>query len=175
MSRNLLSILALAFTSLSLLAAPSQAADDTKDFDSVFIKDSAQRVLGEIELSRLVDAHSHSDGVKHYADLQVKHYRDLLEEMRKVAADKNVKLPTDLSDHQQDAKKRLEAAKSTEFDLQYLSDQLDEQQSLIDLFTRASKDCQDRKLRDLASRNIDDLKARHANAKELYGKIKEKG
>jgi putative membrane protein len=174
MSRNCHSTLALAAVTLLVVSLTAIAADDKKEFDSVFIKDSAQRIQGELELSRLVDSHSRSDGVKHYADLQIKHYRDLLDEIRKLADEQSVKLPTDIGDHQKDSKKRLEEAKSTEFDLQYLSDQLDEQQTLIDLFTRGSKDCQEKKLRDFASKNINDLKDRLANAKELYGKIKEK-
>ncbi len=174
MSRNYRLTIGSVAVALLAVSLAASAADDKKDFDSVFIKDAAQRIRGEVELSRLVDSRSHSDGVKHYADLQMKHYKDLLDDVQKIADAQNVKLPDDMGDHQKDSKKRLEAAKSTEFDLQYLSDQLDEQQTLIDLFTRASKDCQDRKLRDFAAKNISDLKDRLANAKELYGKIKEK-
>src|SRR4029079_2473878 len=141
--------------------------------DSTFMKDSGQRVLGEIELSRLVDKKSAADGVKHYADLQIKSYRTLLDELRDAAKDRNIKLPTDLSDHQQDAKKRLETVKGAEFDYQYLSDQLDEQQSLINLFERANKDCKEKRLRDLAGKHLDELRDRYKLAKELYAKVKE--
>jgi putative membrane protein len=143
-------------------------------FDSTFVKDAAQRLLGEIELSRMVDERSNSEGVKHYAALQIKEYRDILDTMRRVGDKENIKTPDEMSDRQRDSVKRLKEVTSTEFDLQYMSGQLDEQQSLINLFSRAAKDCQDHELRAFAAKTLPDLQARYDNARSLYRKIKEK-
>jgi putative membrane protein len=173
LSSHFPSALLIAFSLICADPSGFVRAEDDRDFDSTFMKDSCQRVLGEIELCRLVEKKSAADGVKHYADLQIKAYRPLLEQLREAARDRDIKVPTDLSDHQQDAKRRLETVKGAEFDHHFLSDQLDEQQSLINLFERASRDCQDKRLRDLASKNLDELRDRYKLAKELYNKIKE--
>jgi putative membrane protein len=150
--------------------------DDEREngFDSTFVKDAAQRLLGEIELSRMVDERSNSEGVKHYAALQIKEYRDILDTMRRVGAKENIKTPDEMSDRQRDSVKRLKEVTSTNFDLQYMSGQLDEQQSLINLFTRAARDCDDHELKAFAAKTVPDLQARYDNARSLYRKIKEK-
>jgi putative membrane protein len=149
-------------------------AERETGFDSTFVKDAAQRLLGEIELSRMVDSRSNSDGVKHYASLQINEYRDILATMRKVGDAENIKTPDEMSDRQRDSMKRLKEVTSTEFDLQYMSGQLDEQQSLINLFTRAAKDCDDHELRAFAAKTLPELQARYDNARSLYRKIKDK-
>lgn len=166
----------LAGTPIALSAAdkddkPSKRDDEPK-FDSVFLKDAAQRVLGEIELSRLVDDQSSSDGVKRYARIQINSYRQLLEDLRTTAAARDVKLPTDLTDHQQDAKKRFGKLKGDDFDKQYMSDQMDEQQSLINLFDRATRDVKEDKLKDFAARHLPGLRDRADAAKDLYRTVK---
>jgi putative membrane protein len=149
-------------------------AERETGFDSTFVKDAAQRLLGEIELSRMVEQRSNSDGVKHYAALQIKEYRDILDTMRRVGAAEDIKTPDEISDRQRDSAKRLKEVSSTEFDLQYMSGQLDEQQSLINLFTRAARDCDNHELKAFAAKTVPDLQARYDNARSLYRKIKQK-
>src|SRR4051794_11570645 len=107
---SLLALMAFALIPTLFVLGADKDKDDKKDdpaFDSVFLKDAAQRVLGEIELCRLVDERSHSEGVKHYASLQISHFRELLEDTRNLASARDVKLPTDLSDHQKTAMKQI--------------------------------------------------------------------
>lgn len=175
-SAAVLSAAMLAGTPMTLIGAdkddkPAKKEDEPK-FDSVFLKDAAQRVLGEIELSRLVEDQSSSDGVKRYARIQINAYRQLLEDLRTTAAARDVKLPTDLTDHQQDAKKRFGKLKGEDFDKQYMSDQMDEQQSLVNLFDRATRDVKEDKLKEFAVRHLPGLRNRVDAAKDLYRTVK---
>lgn len=150
----------------------SAAKDDDRDFDVVFLKDAAERIAGEMEINQMVDEHTKTEGVIHYAHLQITSYRPILNAVQALAQERHVKVPTGLGEKQKDAKAKLSKLKNDEFDLQYASNQMDEQESIVNLFERGSKDLKDKKLREFASANVKDLRERLAVAKDLYRDVK---
>jgi len=163
--------LGLAFAGRAGVAA---AADEDKAFDKRFVKEASQYLYAENEITRLAADKSNSDGVKHYAQTVLGGNKKLIDELRDVAHDHKYTVSEDLTEKQRDTVDRLRKLEGTNFDVQYMSNEVEDHKALVDLFERASKDCQDDAMRKFAERKLPPLKDHLANAQELYRKVKDK-
>jgi len=157
-----------------LAARAAAAAAEDKAFDKRFIKEAAQFSYAENEISRLARDKSNSDGVKHFAEIVIGGQKKLLEELKDVADKHDYHLTDELTDKQKETKSRLARLEGTDFDVQYLSSSIEDHKAMIDLFERASKECEDENLRKFADRKLPMLHEHLTNAEELYRKVKSK-
>jgi len=169
----------VALLSMFVIAPATVRAADPRDddklaFDKRFVKEAAEFSMCENEISRLAKEQSNSDGVKHYAELMIGGHKKLLEELRDAAHCHEYHIPDAMTDKQRDTYDRLKRLKNTDFDVEYMSGQVQDQQNLVELFERAAKECQDKSLREFADRKVPMLKEHLDNAKELYRKVKAK-
>jgi putative membrane protein len=164
---------------LSLAAADDKAHDsnssDSKTaFDKRFVKEAAQYAYAENELSRLAREQSRSEGVKHFAELNIGGNKKIIDDLQEIAKGHDYVLSDELTDKQKDTKERIGKLKGTDFDVEYMSSAVEDHEAMVQLFERASKECQDEKLRDYANRRLPAVREHLDNAKELYKKVKNK-
>ena len=157
---------------LALSPLLARAAEEA--FDKRFLRDAYQNLAVENEITRLAREHSRSEGVKHYAELQIGGNRKMMEEVADLAKDHDVKLSDEMSEKQRDALEHLRKLDGQDFDIQYMSMEREDQKSLVDTFDRASKECKDQNVREFARHKLAPLQEHLANAEELYRKIKNK-
>ncbi len=159
----------------TITRAADKGSDEEKSaFDKRFIKEAAQYSYAENEISRLAREQSRSDGVKHYAEIIIGGHKKLLDELHDIARDHNYTLSDDLTDKQKDTKDRLSKLEGTDFDVQYMSSEVQDHEAIVALFERGSKECQDKDLREFADRRLPALRGHLDNARELYKKVKNK-
>lgn len=148
--------------------------DDRKAFDKRFVKEAAEYSRAENDISRLAREQSHSEGVKHYAELMIGGHKKLLNELQEIAQTHHYTLPDELTGKQKDVLEKLRKLHDTDFDVQYMGEQVEDQQALVELFDKASKECVDDNLREFAARKLPMLREHLENARELYKKVKNK-
>jgi len=163
-----------AFIAAGFAFTAARAADEDKAFDKRFVKEASQYLYAENEISRLAERQSNSDGVKHFASTILGGNKKMIDELRDVAHDRNYHISEELTDKQRDTMDRLRRLEGTNFDVQYMSNEVEDHKALVELFERASKECQDDALRKFADRKVSPLRDHLANAEELYRKVKSK-
>jgi predicted outer membrane protein len=160
-----------------LMLAPRLAAgsdEEGKAFDKRFVKEAYQWSAAMNDISRLALDHSNSEGVKHYAEKVIDGQKKLIDELREIAERHDYHTTEDLTDHQRETRDRIAKLHFDDFDVEYMSEQRADEQSMVDLFEQARKQCVDENLRSFADRKLPALKEFRDNADELYKKIKDK-
>jgi predicted outer membrane protein len=159
------------------MAAPRFAAgdDDVRTaFDKRFVKEASEWAMAMNDISRLAKTNSNSDGVHHYADVLIDGQEKLLDELHTIAARHDYHLADEMTEHQRETKRRLEHLHDTDFDVEYMSEQRVDQQSMVDLFEEARKECLDDNLRSFADRKLPAIKEYRDSAEDMYRKVKDK-
>ncbi|HMB96811.1 MAG TPA: DUF4142 domain-containing protein, partial [Tepidisphaeraceae bacterium] len=143
-------------------------------FDKRFVKEASEWSMSMVNVGRLAKDHSNSEGVKHYAEKVIDGDKKLMDELAEIAKRHDYHLADDMTVKQRETKRRLESLRDTDFDVEYMSDQREDQAAMVDLFEQARKQCVDENLRSFADRKLPALKDFRDNAEELYKKVKEK-
>ena len=134
---TLLSIALVAATALA--AAPAHAKSDES-----FMKDAAQAGAAEIEASKLAQTKSKSPDVKAFAESMITDHTKVADELRALAAKKNVKLPDGPSVKQKAELKMIDAGDNDKFDERYAKRfGVDAHKDTIKLFEDAAKNAKD--------------------------------
>ncbi len=173
--------LALSAAFLALLIMPqlvsrasaAQPAEE-KPFDKRFVKDASQYSIVEDDICRLPRDHSGSDGVKHFGELVLGGQKKLIDELGVIAKGHDYKLSDEFTAKQKDTMQRLRKLEGTNFDVEFMSNEVQDQQAFVELFEDASKKCKDKNLCEFADRKLPMLREHQQNAVELYKKVKNK-
>jgi putative membrane protein len=161
---------------MSSLPARVAAADSDKPSvsDKEFLQQAYQNLYIENEITRLARERSRSEGVKHYAELQIGGNRKMIDEIRDFAHKHNIPLDEDMSRKQRHQYDKFSKLEGQEFDEQYMANEVEDQRSLYELFGNASKEARDPDLREFAKDKAQVLREHLSNAEELYRKVKAK-
>lgn len=158
----------------TVLAVPMFARADEKEYDERFVREAGESLRAENQISRLARENSHSDGVKHYAELSIGGQEKLLDELKDIAERHHYKFPEGMSSKQRDAYEHLKDLRSEQFDVEYMSAQVEDQKSLVEMFEKAKDHADEKNIREFAERKLDSLREHEQNAEELYRKVKHK-
>jgi putative membrane protein len=148
---NRLTLSALLFIPLSALAAEAQ--------DTSFYTAAAHGGLEEVEAGRLAQDKSSDPRVKEFAAMMVKDHSTANDELKSIAAQQNVTLPTSPSLKQQAAKTKLEALSGESFDKAYVKDQVSAHRSAVALFKKEIASGHDAAAKTFARKTLPTLRA----------------
>ena len=111
----------LGLTLLAALAAPclSQAADLSKS-DQKYMSESAQGLMSELKLGKMAEQRASDEGVRNFGKQMVADHGKDLQELQRLAKEKQVKLPDSLNDDQSKEAAKLEKLSGKDFDKEYL-------------------------------------------------------
>lgn len=155
------------------LAVPMFARAEA-GYDERFVREVGESLRAENQISRLARDNSHSDGVQHYAELSIGGQEKLLEELKDIAERHHYKFPEGMSSKQRDAYEHLKDLRSEQFDMEYMSGQVEDQKALVDMFEKAKDQAEEKNIREFADRKLASIKEHEQNAEELYRKVKHK-
>ena len=140
--------------------------------DSKFLVFAANAGMTEVQAAELAKSQTVSDKTKEFADHMIKDHTAAANEVKALAATKNVTLPATISDDHQKAIKDLTEKKGTDFEKAYVNMMVDDHQKVVDKFKDASDKCKDPDVKALAAKLLPTLQGHLDHAKTLKDGMK---
>ena len=141
--------------------------EDKKSVDddvSDFMVKAASGGMMEVQLGEMAGRNASSQAVKDFGAMMVRDHSKANEELKTLAAAKNITLPAALGKEEQEHVSKMSAQKGSEFDKHYIDMMVDDHKEDIDHFEKAAKS-KDADLSAFASKTLPVL-----NAAEIAGK-----
>lgn len=148
------------FLSLTMLVASAAFATHAHALsDASFMKDAAHAGAAEIEASKLAQTKAKSEDVKKFADSMIADHTKVADELKALAASKNVKLPDGPSVKQKAEIKLIDAGDNDKFDERYAQHfGVKAHQDTIKLFQQAAKEAKDPEVKAWAEKTLPGLR-----------------
>lgn len=138
--------------------------------DHAFLKKAAEGGLAEVELGQLATQKASSEDVKKFGQRMVDDHSKANEQLKQVAAEKNIKVPEKLSAKDQATKARLEKLSGEQFDKAYMRDMVKDHQKDVAEFERESKMAKDPAIKSFAEQTLPTLKDHLKEAERIAPK-----
>lgn len=152
--RRLTAVLSTLVATAALAAAPAHAKSDES-----FMKDAAHAGAAEIEASKLAQTKAKNADVKAFADSMIADHTKVADELKALAAKKNVKLPDGPSVTQKAELKLIDAGDNDKFDERYAKHfGVNAHKDTIKLFEDAAKNAKDPEVKAWAEKTLPGLK-----------------
>jgi putative membrane protein len=142
------------------------ASDDAED-DADFMVKAASGGMMEVELGRMALQKATSSQVKKFAQQMVDDHTKTNEELKALAAKKNITLPTTPGDEAQEHINDLAKYSGAEFDKEYLELMHKDHQEDLDLFKEAAEDAEDAEVKAFAAKTLPVLQTHHQMAEQM--------
>jgi putative membrane protein len=141
--------------------------------DQTFLKEAAEGGLAEVELGQLAVEKSSNEDVKRFAQLMVEDHGKANEDLKQLATQKGVSLPSEPTAKQKAKKEQLSKLSGDEFDRAYMSDMLKDHKADIAAFEKESDSGNDSDVKRFASQALPTLRAHLKQAESVTGKIEQ--
>jgi putative membrane protein len=125
--------------------------------DRNFIMKAAEGGMAEVELGQLASQRASDPQVKQFAQRMVADHTKANDQLKKIAAAKNVQLPTDLPAAEKRQRERLSKLSGEEFDREYMSHMTSDHKKDTSLFRSAAKSARDSDVKQFASTTLPTL------------------
>lgn len=149
----------------------SNATSVNKD-DASFMVEVANGGMTEVALSKLAEQSASSQRVKNFATMMVRDHTQANDRLKSIASSKNVTLPDSLSDESKNTLQKLQDAKSSSFDKQYMKVMLDDHQKTVKKLQEGTQSIQDTQLKQWVSNVLPTVQMHLDSAvsiNQLYG------
>src|SRR5579862_6519149 len=127
----------------ALLVIPAVALSASSDPDSKFYTTLAQGGLDEVELGQLAQQKATDSKIRDFGAMMVKDHSAANEQLKALAASKNITLPTHVSASQKATKIKLHAETGQTFDKAYVKSQISAHEDTIKLLNKEISSGQD--------------------------------
>jgi putative membrane protein len=154
--------LVLAFASLTTLAQREAPYSD-KDF----VTKVASSGLHEVELGNLAKNQASSPDVKKFAERMVADHGKANEALKKAAAEAGITLPAKMLDEHQKHITQIRNLKGADFDRAYMKHMVESHTSGEKLFTQASKEATNPRLKEFATKTLPTIQEHLKIAKQI--------
>jgi putative membrane protein len=152
-------------------AANSNSRAALSSADSAFIADAARGGMMEVELGQLAVQQAASADVKKFGQRMIDDHSKANNELKQLAASKNVTLPADLNPGQKEMKDRLTKLKGAEFDRQYMKVMVEDHVEDVTKFEEEGKNASDPDLKAFATKTLPTLREHLQLAREVAKKV----
>ena len=139
--------------------------------DADWAVDIANAGMTEVELSKVAQTKATNPRLKSFADMMVTDHTKANDQLKQLAAAKNIVLPANLSDASQkklDNLNKKDAGK--DFDKAYMDDMLDGHKNAVDKLTKGTKNLQDADLKNFATQVLPTVQMHQDSIKAIAGK-----
>ena len=170
-------ILTLAIASLSFQAcnntkkADSDSVENANDANDMkedrgtgqeedandFAVKAANGGMTEVEASQLAKEKSQNSAVKDFADMMVKDHTKANDELKALAAQKNITLPAQVGEDKQESLNDLRKLSGADFDKKYVSMMKDDHEKTVSMFKDAANDNPDADIKAFAAKTLPTL------------------
>jgi putative membrane protein len=150
----------------------AKSTTPVSEADSKFAVKAASGGMMEVQLGELAQQKGASQRVKDFGAMMVRDHSKANDELKSLAAMKNVTLPPapggDHMDHIKDISKKT----GKSFDKDYIKMMVDDHKEDIDAFEKASKDGNDADIKAFASKTLPTLRMHLDSAKAIHDAMK---
>jgi putative membrane protein len=167
-------ILLSAAIAVAAESSPSQAAKIAKD-DADFITEAARGGMMEVQLGKAAQERAAKSQVKDFGRRMQTDHSKANSELKKIAAKKDIKLPTDLEGKQKSTVDKLAKLKGDEFDREYMNTMVDDHKEDIEKFQQEADKGKDPDVKKFAKDHLPVLKKHLALAEQTQKQISGKG
>ena len=144
--------------SASPSASPTRSGQNTlSSSDKKFMTEAAQGGLAEVQLGQLASQRGTSDAVKQYGQHMIDDHTPVNNQLKQLATQKGVTLPTTIGRKNQQAKQRLSKLSGTTFDRQYLNQMLQDHVKDVAAFKTEAQKGQDPDVKAFAAQALPTL------------------
>jgi putative membrane protein len=148
------------------------AASALASADKAFVLEAARGGMAEVELGRLAAEKASNADVKQFGQRMVADHSKASDELKGLASQKNVTLPTEPDAKQKALQARLSKLSGDEFDKAYIQAMVADHNKDVAAFTRASKSAKDADLKAWAGKTLPTLQDHQKMAKDLSAKVR---
>lgn len=138
--------------------------------DKAFMKKAAQGGLEEVELGQMVASKAQSNDVKQFAQRMVNDHTKANDQLKSLAQQKGVTLPTHMDAKGQALKSRLEKLSGDQLDKAYMKAMVQDHTKDVHDFKMESQAAQDNGVKSFASQTLPTLQDHLKQAKEVAAK-----
>jgi len=163
----------LAVASFAVAQTPSKPTPGAKagaGADAEFMNSAAMAGMAEVELGKLGVANATSSEVKQFAQRMVDDHSKANDELKALASQKSVTLPTAVDAKHKAVHDKLAKSKGPAFDAAFMAQMVSDHQAAVTLFERESKSGQDADAKAWATKTLPTLREHQKMAKDLHAK-----
>lgn len=139
--------------------------------DSEFLTDAAEINIMEVEIGRLVLKKGVSKDVKDYARMLIDDHTKSLEELKSLANENTITLPTEISEMGREKYNELNEKSGNEFDKKFIDMMVEGHEKAVDKMTEISQKATNEDFKLWASRQTSVFINHHEEAKKLKEKF----
>jgi putative membrane protein len=135
--------------------------------DKKFVMEAAKGGMAEVELGKLATEKASSDDVKKFGQRMVDDHTKANDQLKQVASQEGIQLPTTLSAKDKMTKERLSKLNGAAFDKAYMSDMVKDHTKDVADFQQESSSGTDPAVKDFASQTLPTLQSHLQEAKQI--------
>ena len=139
-----------------------------------FMKDAAAGGMAEVQLGQLAGQHAASDGVRQFGKRMATDHGKANDELKQLASQKSVQLPTALDRSHQSLYDRLSKLNGADFDRAYMKEMVKDHDKDVKAFQKEADSGKDSDLKAWASKTLPTLKEHQDQAKQVHASVQGK-
>ena len=153
-------------------ATSGGTVSDLSDADKIFIMKAAQGNMAEIAGGHTASANAANTDVRGFGSRMVADHGKALEELRELATNKGLSLPTELDEEHKKNLEGIGTKTAAEFDKAYMADMVKDHEEDVAEFQKQSTAAQDPDLKSWVAKTLPTLQEHLKMAKDINGKLK---
>ena len=130
------------------------------------------RAVAENELSKLALDKSNNDEIQQFAQMMIEDHTKAGDELKQLAADKNVTLPTEVDSNHKSAMNKLSGLSGEKFDDAFLKQMVKDHEATIKLFQKEADSNDDAAMKAFAAKTLPTLQSHLQMARSMAGSMK---
>ncbi|HWC96351.1 MAG TPA: DUF4142 domain-containing protein [Candidatus Sulfopaludibacter sp.] len=162
----------LAAVTLAAGSAVAQNSADRMTSGSTFMNKAAQGGIAEVEMGRLAVQNGANEAVKNFGQRMIDDHSRANDELKQLAARKNVTLPTTPDAKEQAGIDRLGKAQGATFDREYMNMMVNDHKEDISEFEKAARTETDPDVKAFANKTLPTLREHLKLAQETLAKVR---
>jgi len=168
-------LVALASAADSKSGAGTKSGRDLSRDDTNFITEAAQGGLMEVELGKVAAKKGSAKGVKDFGQRMQKDHSKANAALKKIAANKGVKVPAALEGKHKSTVERLSKLSGAEFDREYMQTMVDDHKEDVEKFERQTDKGDDPDVKRFAGEQLPILKKHLELARTVNEQVERTG
>ena len=139
--------------------------------DHRFVMEAAQGGMAEVELGQVATQKAASDGVKKFGQRMVDDHTKANDQLKQIASQKNITLPTDIGAKNKATKDHLDKLSGAAFDKAYMTHMVQDHKKDVAEFQKEANSGKDADVKNFASQTLPTLQEHLKMAQETHSKV----
>jgi putative membrane protein len=153
-------------------AKPAAGKNGSKKMDDTFAKKAAAGGMAEVEMGKLAADKATNDDVKAFGKRMVDDHTKAGEQLKQVAKQENIQLPTELSAKDKAEKDRLSKLSGDAFDRAYINHMVMDHKKDVADFQKEANNGQDDAIKNFAQQTLPTLQDHLKQAEDAQAKVR---